>query len=98
MAEYCKNCKQLQDRLDEIAASRQSRSKALLAEAIDILRDCEQKWGCECPYCDRDFGNKFESHADDCRLKRFLDTANSIVLAPGNNTSVIAQHDGKGEG
>ena len=61
---------------DRPAASRQSRSKALLAEAIAILHECEQKWGCECPYCDRDFGNDFESHADDCRLKRFLDTAN----------------------
>ena len=60
------------------AASRQSRSKALLAEAIAILHECEQKWGCECPYCDRDFGNDFESHADDCRLKRFLDTANYV--------------------
>jgi len=60
----------------ESRPSRQSRSKALLAEAIAILHECEQKWGCECPYCDRDFGNDFESHADDCRLKRFLDTAN----------------------
>ena len=32
MAEYCKHCKTLQDRLDEIAASRQSVSKALLDE------------------------------------------------------------------
>ena len=50
---------------------------SLLAEAIAILLECEQTWGCECPYCDRDFGNDFESHADDCRLKRFLDTANA---------------------
>ena len=40
-------------------------NKELLAEAVAILRECEQKWGCECPY----------SHADYCRLKRFLDTA-----------------------
>jgi len=52
-------------------------STSFLAEAIAILQECEQKWGCECPYCDRNFGNDFESHEDDCRLKRFLDTANA---------------------
>ena len=52
-------------------------STLLLAEAIAILRECEQEWGCECPYCDRDFGKELDSHADDCRLKRFLDTANA---------------------
>ena len=28
-----------------------------------ILIDCEQKWGCECPYCDRNYGDSFEEHA-----------------------------------
>ena len=47
--------------------------KVVLAEAIAILRECEEKWGCECPYCDRNFGEDFDSHDDDCRIKRFLD-------------------------
>ena len=41
MAEYCKNCKELQDRLDKIAASRQSRSKALLAAGDQLVKRLE---------------------------------------------------------
>jgi hypothetical protein len=54
-------------------------STQLLAEAISILMECEVTWGCECPYCDRDFGKEWDSHADDCRLKKFLDAANTSL-------------------
>ena len=55
------------------------RSTELLAEAVAILRECEQTWGCECPYCDRDFGNDFESHAAACRIRRFFDAVNAVL-------------------
>lgn len=50
----------------------------LLAEAVAILRQCEAMWGCECPYCDRDFGDDFDSHEAACRLRVFLDRASEV--------------------
>ena len=43
MAEYCEKCKELQDRLDKLAASRQSRSKALL----DAVLMANNQWRLE---------------------------------------------------
>lgn len=37
-----------------------------------ILVECEQTFGCECPYCDRDFGEDFGSHAEGCKIGEVL--------------------------
>ena len=42
------------------------------AELWEMLVECESKWGCECPYCDRNFGDDFESHHDDCKIGKLL--------------------------
>jgi len=39
---------------------------------MDILFDCEQRWGCECPYCDRDFGDDLGSHHKDCLIGQII--------------------------
>lgn len=51
---------------------RLERCQAKLTKAMEILIECEKTWGCDCPYCDRNFGDDFESHADDCKLNLFL--------------------------
>jgi hypothetical protein len=43
-----------------------------LNEAIAIIKDCEVTLGCECPYCDRDFGREWDQHHEDCRIGKFL--------------------------
>lgn len=41
-------------------------------ELEEILKECLVKWGCECPYCDRNFGRGFDGHSDSCRIKQAL--------------------------
>ena len=55
------------------------KNATLLIEAVTILRECERTWGCECPYCDRDYGAGFDEHATEsngagfaCRLWALL--------------------------
>ena len=50
-------------------------------EAVEILTDCLAEWGCECPYCDRDFGKEFNEHHDDCKAARFLLTTKGRARA-----------------
>ena len=83
MAEYCKNCKQLQDRLDEIAASRQSRSKALLAEIDKAVRRLQSDvnhgiCGMVCPdtECREDFGDD-----GDCPWAVFGERITELITA-----------------
>jgi len=54
----------------------------MLVEAVAIIRKCEEEWGCECPYCDRDYGESFIEHATEtngagfvCRIGAFLERA-----------------------
>ena len=50
--------------------------KQLLVEAIAIIEETLTFWGCDCPYCDRDFGKDFMHHEDKCRAKAFMAKAN----------------------
>lgn len=67
----------------ETAESVKSELYDLLIEAIDLLIKCEQKWGCECPYCDRNFGEEFDKHADNCKLQHFLDQTYTVLNRTG---------------
>jgi len=60
LCERCATRKQLQNVVEENKRLR------------EIIFDCEQRWGCECPYCDRDFGKHFNSHADDCAVGQIV--------------------------
>ena len=61
----------------------------LLIEAIRIIEDCEVDFGCECPYCDRDFGEDSLQHSDDCKIKKFLDKANAWRCEGSDDTLVL---------
>ena len=54
--------------------------EARCRELEAILEDCLVKWGCECPYCDRNFGEGFDGHADKCRIKQALKGAQMSKL------------------
>lgn len=58
----------------EACAVKLINTEATLAKTTKMLIDCEKKWGCECPYCDRNFGDEFESHEDGCELNVLLES------------------------
>ena len=41
-------------------------------EAINILGECLILWGCDCPYCDRNFGDDLGGHSEDCRAWKLI--------------------------
>jgi len=46
--------------------------KEKLGVDMGIIEECEVTFGCECPYCDRNFGEEFDSHSEDCKIGKFL--------------------------
>jgi len=75
----------LADKVDELADGTVARDliikafDAALKEATEIIEECQVQWGCECPYCDRNYGKGFDEHATEdnggrfnCRIGSFL--------------------------
>ena len=65
----------IMDRFIEKAAKLRAERDTLQATVeslIDIIRECEETFGCDCPYCGRDFGKEFDSHKDGCKIGDIL--------------------------
>ena len=43
-----------------------------IAALEEVLTECLDEWGCECPYCDRDFGTGFDGHSLVCKAANLL--------------------------